>query len=85
MRRFALIVLLIFSSHVVWAELLITIESGSEGALPIAVIPFSWESATPGPITTTDSLISADLYRSGQFLPLDENEMAQKPVDQHTA
>ncbi len=84
MRRFTLIIILICSSQVVRAELLITIESGSEGALPIAVIPFVWESAIPGPITTTDSLISADLYRSGQFLPLEENEMAQKPVDEES-
>ena len=84
MRRFALIVLLIFGAHTVRAELLITIESGMAGALPIAVVPFAWESSTPAPITTTAGLVSADLYRSGQFLPLDENEMAQKPVDEES-
>jgi len=82
MQRLILIFLLMIGSQAALAELRVEIISGSEGALPIAVIPFSWDSAAPGPITTTDSLISADLYRSGQFLPLDEDEMAQKPVDE---
>jgi TolB protein len=80
MRRLIVILLLMTASQAALAELRVEIISGSEGALPIAVIPFSWDSATPGPITTTASLVSADLYRSGQFLPLDEAEMAQKPV-----
>ena len=84
MRRLILICFLVIASLPVQAELRVEIISGSEGALPIAVIPFEWESVTPESITTTAGLISADLYRSGQFLPLEESEMAQKPVDQES-
>ncbi|RRQ23017.1 Tol-Pal system beta propeller repeat protein TolB [Thiohalobacter thiocyanaticus] len=61
------------------AELTIEITSGTEGALPIAVVPFGW--GGPGvPPEDVAGIVAADLTRSGQFAPLPEADMLSKPV-----
>jgi len=63
------------------AALTIEITQGVKGAMPIAVVPFSWEG--PGheaPLEIT-SIITGDLYRSGRFSPLPERDMLAKPSD----
>ncbi len=63
------------------AKLEIEIVQGNAAALPIAVVPFDWRAAGPPPITGAADVISADLYRSGLFEPLAEQDMVDQPRD----
>lgn len=63
------------------AQLEIEIISGNPSALPIAIVPFAWEETGPPPITTVSQIVSNDLYRSGLFDPMDENDMVDRPRD----
>lgn len=62
------------------AQLRIEIVDGIEGAMPIAVAPFAWESVEPEPVATVSSIISANLARSGLFDPMEESGMIDRPV-----
>jgi len=64
------------------AQLEIEIISGNPSALPIAIVPFEWRDPMPPPITSVDSIISNDLFRSGQFDPMEVRDMAEKPVEE---
>lgn len=61
------------------AELRIEIVDGVEGAMPIAVAPFDWNSAMPEPEAGVAEIVSADLHRSGLFDPMDEAQMVDRP------
>lgn len=61
------------------AELTIEITSGTEGAMPIAIVPFGWDGAQPPPEQVSD-IVTADLTRSGQFDPLPESDMLSHPT-----
>lgn len=65
------------------AVLNIEITQGIEGAVPIAVVPFSWEVAGPGaPIAPPEdiaAIVSADLARTGRFEPLPPKDMLSRP------
>jgi TolB protein len=63
------------------AKLEIEIIQGSAAALPIAVVPFQWRASGYPPITSVTDVISQDLYRSGLFAPMDEEDMVDRPVD----
>jgi TolB protein len=63
------------------AQLQIEIISGNASALPIAIVPFSWEESSPAPITGVSDIVANDLYRSGLFAPMDESDMGEKPTD----
>lgn len=60
-------------------ELVIRIEDGIEGATPIAVVPFEWDTDAPVPDTRLAEVIGADLARSGQFSLLPERDMIERP------
>ena len=60
------------------AVLRIEVTGGSEGARPIAVVPFSWEGAGAPPQDIA-GIISGDLSRSGQFAPLSEGQLIAQP------
>lgn len=61
----------------VQAELIIEITGGSEGALPIAVVPFGSEGfAAPEDIS---EVISSDLASSGRFAPLAQQDLISQP------
>ena len=64
------------------AQLEIEIISGNPSALPIAIVPFQWLEAGPGPTTSVDEIIAGDLYRSGLFKPMAVEDMAEKPVEE---
>jgi TolB protein len=66
----------------VQAQLEIEIISGNPSALPIAIVPFDWQDATPPPITTVDQIVSSDLYRSGLFDPMEVEDMAERPLEE---
>lgn len=76
---FALL-LLLACSGLLQAQLEIEIVKSEVDALPIAVVPFAWNSAQPAPATTVDEVISADLYRSGLFAPLARQDMIDRPT-----
>jgi len=76
-----LAVLMLALADPLHAQLEIEIISGNPSALPIAIVPFAWEDPDPQPITTVSQIVSGDLYRSGQFDPIAEADMAERPRD----
>ncbi len=61
------------------SQLRIEIVDGVEGAMPIAVVPFAWNSTLPEPETGLAEIVSADLHRSGLFDPMPEAQMVDRP------
>ncbi|MDX1460850.1 MAG: Tol-Pal system beta propeller repeat protein TolB [Xanthomonadales bacterium] len=66
------------------AKLEIEIIQGNASALPIAIVPFQWRASGYPPITPVSDVVSQDLYRSGLFAPMDEADMAERPVDEES-
>ena len=64
-----------------FAQLEITISSGSARAIPAAFVPFGWQGA-PGSTAPFDvaGLIEQDLRNSGYFEPLDRRDMISRPT-----
>lgn len=60
------------------AVLTIEITQGAAGAMPIAVVPFSWSGQEALPVDIA-GVISADLQRSGRFSPLAVKDMLSRP------
>lgn len=75
-----LIGLLLFQARA-HAVLTIEITQGVEGALPLAVVPFSVMPGGAAPDTDVAAVISADLGRSGRFRPLPPEDMLARPHD----
>ena len=78
--------LFIILTSLLWAQathakLEIEIIQGNASQLPIAVVPFQWAASGYPPITSVTDVIAQDLYRSGLFDPMDEADMADRPVD----
>ncbi|MCB1739754.1 MAG: Tol-Pal system beta propeller repeat protein TolB [Gammaproteobacteria bacterium] len=61
--------------------LVVVIEKGTEGAVPIAVVPFGWAGNTRAPLDMAD-VIGADLRRSGRFAPIAERDLPGRPTTQ---
>ncbi|WP_116812962.1 Tol-Pal system beta propeller repeat protein TolB [Steroidobacter cummioxidans] len=61
------------------AQLVIEITKSAEDAVPIAIVPFGWESTGAAPFDVAE-VVAADLRRSGRFAPLDRKEMIDRPV-----
>jgi TolB protein len=61
------------------AQLVIEISRGRENAVPIAVVPFGWESTGAAPFDVAQ-VVAADLHRSGRFAPLDRKDMIDRPT-----
>lgn len=57
----------------------VEITQGSADALPIAVIPFSWNGMEKQPELNWSGVVSSDLLRSGRFAPVPENELLALP------
>lgn len=79
--RKLVVILLAFLALEARAQLEIEIVQGNASQLPIAIVPFQWRAAGPPPITTVSDVVSADLYRSGLFAPVDEEDMVDRPAD----
>jgi tol-pal system beta propeller repeat protein TolB len=60
------------------AQLVIEITRGQENAVPIAVVPFGWESANTAPFDVAQ-VVANDLERSGRFAPVDRKDMIDRP------
>ncbi|MDH5393355.1 MAG: Tol-Pal system beta propeller repeat protein TolB [Gammaproteobacteria bacterium] len=63
-----------------YAILNVEITQGTEDALPIAIIPFSWESEEKQPDLSSFKVISTDLLRSGRFAPVPEDKLLSRPT-----
>lgn len=63
------------------AELTIRITQGVEAALPIALVPFSWEGVGEPPNQRIAEIVAANLARSGRFRPLPETALPELPTD----
>ena len=61
------------------AQLVIEITRGQEDAVPIAIVPFGWESTGAAPFDVAE-VVAADLQRSGRFAPLDRKDMIDRPT-----
>jgi len=81
MRKILYTLLFLFVSQLVHAKLEIEIIQGNASALPIAIIPMQWQATDPRPQTGVADVVSSDLYRSGLFDPLDDEDMVDRPVD----
>jgi TolB protein len=81
MKRFLMVLGMLLFGTAAQAKLEIEIIQGNASALPIAVVPFSWTSADPPPVTGVAEVVSADLYRSGLFAPLEERDLTDRPAD----
>ena len=81
MRKFLVLTSLLatFLTGVAEAQLEIVITEGIKRR-PIAIVPFGWQGTGAVPLDVA-GVINADLYRSGRFAPIDENDMLQKPTD----
>jgi TolB protein len=66
-------------SSIAHAVLKIDITEGSEGALPIAVVPFQWSGASKTPDSDVSAIIASDLARSGKFSPVAERSLIARP------
>lgn len=61
------------------AQLVIEITKSAEDAVPIAIVPFGWESTGAAPFDVAE-VVAADLRRSGRFEPLDRKGMIDRPT-----
>ncbi len=57
----------------------IEITQGGNNAIPIAVVPFGWTGDGKLPEDLA-AIVAADLQRSGNFLPLNRDDLIAKPV-----
>ena len=60
------------------AELKIDITLWLDNAIPIAVVPFEWDSTAKEPLQPAE-VISSDLQRSGRFAPMRAGNMIAQP------
>jgi TolB protein len=80
LRKFLLLSLFGLTIPSAQAELVIEITKGVEAAVPIAVVPFSWQSSSGQPAVDFSSVIQDDLKGSGFFKTLAEEDMLTKPT-----
>jgi TolB protein len=72
-----LLSLLMLGVGATYAELQVDISRGVEGAIPIAIVPFTNQEGLTDPLS---KVVAADLRRSGRFQPLSEDRMQERPV-----
>jgi TolB protein len=81
MQKIFFTLLFLFVSQFAQAKLEIQIIQGNASALPIAILPLQWHASEPRIGASVAEVVSSDLYRSGLFDPLDEQDMVDRPVD----
>lgn len=79
MKKIILSFVFFFACTSVYAQrLTINIDKGGRNPTPIAVIPFSWSGSGFSGDQIAE-IVSSDLYRSGQFKPIDKQSMLSFP------
>jgi TolB protein len=83
MKRMPILLLIMFLAlgDAAQARLTIEITGGTEGAQPIAIVPFGQPQST-GLVEDVAAVITADLARTGRFKPMPRQDMLATP---HTA
>ncbi len=77
---FRLVVLLpLFWGTLVHADLTIEIDHSSDNALPIGIVPFEWTNASRMPEQDIAKIVAANLYRSGKFKAVPEQNLPGLP------
>lgn len=61
------------------AAIEIEITQGGESAIPIAIVPFGWNGGGSKPEEIA-AIVSADLQRSGNFSPMNEEDFVERPI-----
>lgn len=79
LKNFLATCCLFLTTTLAHAYLEIEITQGMDAAMPIAIVPFEGSRALPEE-QDVSSIIQADLVRSGEFKPLDPENMAEQPV-----
>lgn len=74
----SLVAVLLFVSLSAQAVLRIEIKGGTTAGLPIAIVPFAWAGPGPVPADVAD-IVSNDLALSGQFDPIEAQNMLAQP------
>jgi TolB protein len=78
-KKFFALAALLVASTAANAQLTIEITRGQENAVPIAIVPFGWESTGTAPFDVAE-VVAADLHRSGRFAPMDRKAMIDRPT-----
>ncbi len=80
-KRWMVLALILLSSFSLPARAIIEIEitQGGENAIPIAVVPFGWTGSNEPPEDIA-GIIMSDLQRSGNFAPLNRQDLVALPV-----
>ncbi len=80
LRKITLLFLLLgmVLTHPARSALTIEITGGTEGAQPIAIVPFGWDGGGGLPADVAE-IIAADLHRSGHFAPLPKEDLISQP------
>ncbi len=81
-KKLLTFLLVLLAAPLAQAQLQIEIISGNASALPIAIVPFNWEEASPPPVDSVDQIVSNDLYRSGLFKPLNRDDIIEFPHEE---
>ncbi len=81
MRVFLFIVVALVLSSPVNAELTIEITQGVDNPTSIAIVPFGWQGSGI-PKEDVSGIVQADLFRTGQFAPVDRDDMLSSPQQQ---
>ncbi|MBI80185.1 MAG: Tol-Pal system beta propeller repeat protein TolB [Gammaproteobacteria bacterium] len=63
-----------------FSQLRIEIRQGVERPIPIAIVPFSWQSVSNDELFAIHDVIDSDLANSGRFSPLPESNMISRPI-----
>lgn len=77
---FSCILVFMYTSQAI-AALDVELTKGIDSAIPIAVVPFAWESKNAAPLTDVSKVISNDLRYSGQFSLLKPELITQQPSE----
>ena len=70
----------LLAGNVARAQLTIEITKGVEAGIPVAVVPFEWQSSSPPPQDVA-AVIEADLVRSGRFDARSKDDFLEVPHD----
>ena len=76
---FTCLLLLCFVANPARAIIEIEITQGGENAIPIAIVPFGWTGQGEAPLDIA-AIVDADLQRSGNFSPLNREDLVAMPV-----
>jgi len=81
LTRVVVSLVILWLAHTLPAHAVIEIEitQGGESAIPIAIVPFGWKGQGEAPEDIA-AIVAADLQRSGNFSPLNRDDLIARPV-----